>query len=193
MEDALQYTQLAVNIIIILLFIMMIVLISLLMKTVKNITEKINKLTDGVMSVRPKVEMTIEKINSIADVVKPKVGTAIDKINSISENVDHLITQVNDNVVVLATVVDKVRGTADNILDFEKRVQSRIEPPVMNTVNTISAISVGVKTFINELKSSKKSKASTNENRLRDSEDFDFMAGIDDEKSDDLNEKTGRF
>lgn len=145
---------------------MLIVMLSMLMKTVKNITEKINKLSDNVMSVKPKVELTIEKINSIADIVKPKVGVTIEKINTISENVNKLITTVNDNVHVLSTVVEKAKYTADNILDFERKIQDRIEPPVLNTVNKFAAISVGVKTFFSNLKSTKKNKNLLREDKL---------------------------
>lgn len=169
MEEALQYTQLAVNIIFILLFIMLVVLVSMLIKSVKNITTKVEKLSDDVMSVKPKVE------------------TAIEKINSISENVNGLVTKVNDNIGVLATVVDKVKDTADNILDFERTVQSRIQPPVMNTVNTISAISVGVKTFFDKLVSSKKNKNILNENRLRNNFDFDDLTDDEDSELDEIN------
>ena len=141
MEDALQYTQLAVNIIIILLFIMLVVMVSLLIKSIKKITTKVEDLSGTVMTIKPKVEAAIEKVNSLTD------------------NVGKIVTKVNDNIDVLSTVVDKVKDTADSILEFEKRVQSRIEPPVMDTVNTIAAISVGVQTFIEKLKSSKKKKS----------------------------------
>ncbi|MEO8664323.1 MAG: hypothetical protein ABI462_02410 [Ignavibacteria bacterium] len=140
MEDALQYTQLAVNIIIILLFIMLVILASLLIKSVKNITAKFEELTMSAKDLKPKVEATIEKINSLSD------------------NVDVLVTKVNNNVDVVATIVDRAKFTADSIFDFEKKIQSRIEPPVMDTLNTIAAVSVGIKTFIDKLKSTKKKK-----------------------------------
>jgi len=138
MEDALQYTQLITNIIIIMLFIGLVVLLLGVIKSMKKITE------------------TIEKFSKDFTDVKPKIYETVDKINSLSDNVSTIVKKVNENVDVLGTVMDKVKDTADSIIEFEKKIQSQIEPPVMETLNTITAVSVGIKTFMDKWKSSKK-------------------------------------
>ncbi len=140
MEEALQITQLITNIIIILLFLGVLIVLFGLIKSAKKITEKVEVLT-----------------KDFAD-IKPKVYETVDKANSLSDNVNSFVSKINKNVDVLEDVVDKVKDTADSILDFEKRIQSKIEPPVMDTVNTISAVSVGVKTFFDSLKKNKSKK-----------------------------------
>lgn len=134
MEEALQITQLITNIIIILLFLGLVILLFGVIKQIKKISAKIENLS-----------------KDISD-VKPKVTEAIDKINSISENVNSVVKKVNDNIDILGTVVVRIKDTADSIIDFEKRIQTRIEPPVMDTLNTITAVSAGVKTFIDSWK-----------------------------------------
>lgn len=139
MEEALQITQLITNIIIILLFLGLVILLFGVIKQIKKISAKIENLS-----------------KDISD-VKPKVTEAIDKINSISDNVNSVVKKVNDNMDILGTVVDRFKDTADSIIDFEKKIQSKIEPPVMDTLNTISAVSVGVKTFMDSWKNKRKS------------------------------------
>ncbi len=134
MEEALQYTQLITNIIIILLFLGIMILVFNLNKQFRKITKKVEGLSSDVKE------------------IKPKVIESFDKIILLSDNINTAVKKVNENIDVLGTVVDKVKVTADSIIDFEKKVQSRIEPPVMDTVKTITAVSAGVKTFFDTWK-----------------------------------------
>ncbi|MDQ3020910.1 MAG: hypothetical protein M3R36_10115 [Bacteroidota bacterium] len=166
MEEALQYTQLITNIIIILLFIGLVILVFKLIKQIKKITEK------------------VEAFSNDFNDIKPKIFETLDKVKSISDNVNKVITKVNQNVDILGTIVDKVKDTAESIIDFEKKIQSRIEPPVMDTVKTISGISAGVKTFIEVWKNKKKNKV----NSAYSSEKFDEMTYSMDEVNKELEE-----
>lgn len=134
MEETLQITQIITNIVIILLFIGLVILVFGFIKQAKKITAK------------------VEDLSKDFSVIKPKVVESIEKINNLSDNVNGVVTKVNENVDVLSTVVDKVKDTAESILEFEKKIQNTIEPPVMDTLNTVTALSVGVKTFIDSWK-----------------------------------------
>lgn len=138
MEEALQISQLVTNIIIILLFILIVILIFKVIHTMRIVSEKVEKASVDFKDLKPKVETTVEKINSLSD------------------NVNSLVTKINSNVDVVETVVNNVKGTVDDILEFERKIQQKIEPPVMDTLNTVNAISVGVRTFFDRLKSSKR-------------------------------------
>lgn len=140
MEEALQYTQLITNIIIIILFIGLIIIVFRLISTIRNISARVEKLTSSVLEIKPKVEKAIEKINGVTD------------------NVNSFVVKINENVQVLTSVVDKFKIMAEGIIEFEQKVQKKIEPPVFDTVNTISALSIGVKTFFDRMKQSKQKK-----------------------------------
>lgn len=118
-----------------------------------------------------KISAKVSQLTIDIKTLKPKIETTVDKINSLSDNVDSLVTKVNKNVDVLSKVVEKVKDSADEIIDFQSKVRSRIEPPLMETANTIAAFSVGIKTFIEKMKSSK------NKNHYHD-ESFDRLAEI---------------
>ena len=152
MEETLQITQLITNIIIILLFTGLVILIFGLIKQAKKITDKIDNFS-----------------RDLSD-FKPKVSDSIDKINSLTENVNKIAIKVNDNIDVLGTVVDKVKDTAESVIAFEKKIQSTIEPPVMETLNTVTAVSAGVKTFIDSWKKNKTVTIKMNSNKRKESE-----------------------
>lgn len=140
MEETLQITQIITNIIIILFFLSLVILVFGLIKQAKKITSKIDDFSKDFSDIKPKVVESLEKINSLSD------------------NVNGVVLKVNDNVEVLTTVVEKVKDTAESVLEFEKKVQSSIEPPVMEALNTVTAVSVGVKTFFDSLKKNKNTK-----------------------------------
>lgn len=112
----------------------------------------------GLIKHAKKLTEKIEGFSKDFSDIKPKVYETVDKINLLSDNVNSVVTKVNDNVEILGTVVDKVKDTADSIMEFEKKIQNSIEPPVMETINTVSAVSAGIKTFFDSLKKKDKTK-----------------------------------
>jgi uncharacterized protein Yka (UPF0111/DUF47 family) len=52
-------------------------------------------------------------------------------------------------------IVDSFKDTADSIIRFEQKAQKEIEGQLFETINLISAITKGVKTFFTFLSSSK--------------------------------------
>jgi uncharacterized protein YoxC len=91
--------------------------------------------------------------------LKPKVADTIDKVNFLMENLTSVVVKVNENVEVLGIVVEKVKDTADGIIEFEQKIQNSIEPPVMDALNTVNAVSVGVKTFFEKWKENRSGKS----------------------------------
>lgn len=134
MEETIQYLQIITNVIIIILFIGISILVFSLIKTIKSISLKFSELSSQVTD------------------IKTKLDPAIDKIQTLTENVNGVVSAVRDNIDVLGKSVVKIKDTVDDIVDFEKKVQSKIEPPIMETANTIAAVSVGVKTFFDAYK-----------------------------------------
>ncbi|MCB0729123.1 MAG: hypothetical protein KDD00_16770 [Ignavibacteriae bacterium] len=162
METALQITQLLTNIVVILLFGGILLVLINLIKNLKKLNKKVESFSKDFSDVKPKLVDTIEKVNYLAD------------------NLSVVVRNVNDNIEVLGTVVDKVKDTADNIIEFEQKIQNTIEPPVMDTLNTITAVSVGVKTFFDALKRSKSDKLIEQENNY--DENFSSFDDSDEDK-----------
>lgn len=67
------------------------------------------------------------------------------KIRSISENVDEQMEGVRD-------AISSIRGVAEDIVTLERRVQERVEGPVLDTVAYLVAIIKGLRTFIERVR-----------------------------------------
>lgn len=163
METALQVTQLLTNIIVITLFAGILFVLISLVKYVKKLSVKVDSFSKDLSEVKPKLFETIDKVNFLAD-----------SLTIVTKN-------VNNNIDVLGTVVDKVKDTADSIIEFEQKIQNTVEPPVMDTLNTITAVSIGVKTFFDRLKESRSDKLVEPEDfHDNDSSEFDESDEFDD-------------
>jgi len=185
LEETIQYLQIATNIIIILLFIGLVILVFTLIKTLKKASSKIDEVSVQIKDIKGKLDPVIEKVqgltenvNMVVSKVKDHIEPVINKVGDLTDNVNNVITKVNENIVVLTTVVEKVKESTDSIVSkvqdttesivskfqdstdsifaFERKVRNKIEPPVMNTANTISAVSVGIKTFFETYKNRRK-------------------------------------
>lgn len=67
------------------------------------------------------------------------------KVRSISENVDEQVEGVRE-------AITSIRGVAEDIVLLERRVQERVEGPVLDTVAYLVAIIKGLRTFIERVR-----------------------------------------
>jgi len=140
LQEFIQYLQIITDIIVIILFIGIMISFFYLLKILKTATSKFEELTAEVKDVKAKLNPVIEKSGLVAD------------------NVNLILSKVKDNIDLLETSVTKINNVVDDVVEFERKVQSKIEPPVMETANTIYALSAGIKTFFDSYKSSRAKK-----------------------------------
>jgi uncharacterized protein YoxC len=68
------------------------------------------------------------------------------RMKSVAENID-------DQVLTVRESIASIREIADNIVALERKVQERIEGPVLDGVGFLSAVVNGVRTFLSRVRS----------------------------------------
>jgi uncharacterized protein YoxC len=91
------------------------------------------------------MEKDIKELSAKAIPVIENLEVITDRVKTITENID-------EQVDVVKHAVTALKGVADNIVEFERRVQERIEEPVLDTVTTFAALLKGVRTFVTRLR-----------------------------------------
>ncbi|MBI1806478.1 MAG: hypothetical protein HYR76_05445 [Ignavibacteria bacterium] len=91
------------------------------------------------------VEHDVKKLSARAIPVLENLEVITDKVKNIAESID-------GQVDVLKNAITSVKGVIDNMVDFECRIQERIEEPVLETIGTFAAVFNGVKAFIARLR-----------------------------------------
>ena len=100
-----------------------------IVRSVQSMEKNFDELQDKIMPVLQHTEAVMEDFAVISEDIKKQMG----KVNGI---------------------VDSVKATADSLIEFERKAQKQIEVPVFESLNFISAVYTGVKTFFTRLKES---------------------------------------
>jgi uncharacterized protein YoxC len=98
-----------------------------------------------VRSLLTTVEKDIKELSSKAIPVFENLEVITDKVKNVTETIDEQVQTVKDSI-------NAVKEVADSIVTFEKRVQERIEEPVLDIVSVFVSIVKGVRTFFERLR-----------------------------------------
>ncbi|HEY3251375.1 MAG TPA: DUF948 domain-containing protein [Ignavibacteria bacterium] len=139
-----QELDLLVKIAEIILFAALTILCIYLIVSVKKIT----KTADN-------INVTVETLGKNFEELKSKVEPLIVTTNAITADVKDITTDIKTQVSKVDDIVDSFKDTADSIIQFEQKAQREIEVQVFDTINLISAITKGVKTFFTYFSASK--------------------------------------
>lgn len=68
------------------------------------------------------------------------------RMKSIAESIDDQVLTVRDSIA-------SVRQIADNVVELERRIQERIEGPILESLSFLGALVKGIRTFSERLRS----------------------------------------
>jgi len=121
----------------IILFISLAVLAIYLISVFKRVTDSVQKIEQNVSNLEKKVEPLIDNANKAiidAGYITGDIKMQLDRVESI---------------------IDMVKDKGDQVIGFTSKIQGQIEKPVNESLNFISAIRSGVRTFFDHLKNNK--------------------------------------
>ncbi len=67
------------------------------------------------------------------------------RLKSVAESID-------DQVLTIRESISSVRRIADNVVDLERRVQERIEGPILDGISFAAAVVKGLRTFVDRVR-----------------------------------------
>ena len=79
----------------------------------------------------------------------PGILTNLDEITTDLNQTTHL---VHEQVDSFKNMVDKFGYIADDVVDFERTIRAEIERPILETVNTVSAVIKATRAFLEVLR-----------------------------------------
>ena len=69
-------------------------------------------------------------------------------LEAITSRIRTMTEDLEDEVEMVKHSIRAFRGVADSIVEFERRIQRKLEEPVMETVDTVVGAYKGVKAFL---------------------------------------------
>jgi uncharacterized protein YoxC len=76
----------------------------------------------------------------------------LDNLEAITTRVKGMTEHLEDQVAAITESFSSVKSIADNIVDLERRVQARVEGPLLETLGTLVAVIKGARTFVQRLR-----------------------------------------
>jgi len=76
----------------------------------------------------------------------------LDNMEAITTRVKGMTEHVEDQVQAISDSFASVKAIADNIVDMERRVQARVEGPLLESLGTVAAVIKGARTFVQRLR-----------------------------------------
>ncbi|MBP1678810.1 MAG: hypothetical protein H6Q29_721 [Bacteroidetes bacterium] len=96
-----------------------------------------------------------EFVNVLERDVHEVSGRAIpvlDNMEAITTRVKGMTEHMEDQVQAITESFSSVKAIADNIVDLERRVQMRIEGPLLESLGTVAAVVKGLRTFVQRIR-----------------------------------------
>lgn len=98
-----------------------------------------------VRDVLTNVERDIREMTARTVPVLENMEYITSRVKSITENIDDQVLMVRDSV-------GSIKEIADNVVALERKVQERLEGPILDTVAFVAAVFKGVRTFVDRVR-----------------------------------------
>lgn len=86
--------------------------------------------------------------STVKDVAARTLPT-LNNLEIITTKIRVIVENFDEQIALLKSSVETLKGVADNIAAFERRVQDAIESPIMEVMNTVGGVIRGFITFFN--------------------------------------------
>ncbi len=76
----------------------------------------------------------------------------LDNLEFITARLKSITESVDDQVLIVRESINSVKQVADNVVELERKVQERIEGPILDTVAFVAALFKGFRTFVDRVR-----------------------------------------
>ncbi len=99
-----------------------------------------------------KVKTLLVQIESDVKNVSARVIPVLENMEVITSKLRSITANFDDQMTIVKSAVQSIKEIADSIVEFERRVQDRIEAPVLEVAGLLGSVVRGIAAFINRLR-----------------------------------------
>lgn len=125
------------------LFIYLTILLSRIRPLIDTATRGVQDLVGEVQQTRIAVGVVVE---NLAGVAKQAEGT-VARLNTQLENIEGIVVSASDISRDVTEVVDSAKQVVVSVLDLEQNIQRKVQAPVLEILNLLTALSRGIRAF----------------------------------------------
>ncbi|RPH34943.1 DUF948 domain-containing protein [bacterium] len=98
------------------------------------------------------VKQSISTIETTVKDVATHVIPVLDNVEFLTAKAGSISETVEEQMGVVKQSVGSLKSMTDSIVQFEQDIQNRVEGPIRETASVVSAVSKGVKTFFERVR-----------------------------------------
>ncbi len=98
------------------------------------------------------VKTLLVQIESDVKNVTARVIPVLENMEVITSKLRSITANFDDQMTIVTNSVQSIKEIADSIVEFERRVQDRIEAPVLEVAGILGSVVRGIAAFINRLR-----------------------------------------
>ena len=99
-----------------------------------------------------KVRAILGHIETDVKEISVRVIPVLENMEVITSKLRSITANFDDQMTIVKSSVQSIKEIADNIVDFQRRVQERIEAPVLEVAGIVGSVVRGIAAFINRLR-----------------------------------------
>lgn len=99
-----------------------------------------------------RVKTLLTQIESDVKEVSSRVIPVLENMEVITSKVRSITANFDDQMTIVKSSVQSIKEIADSIVEFERRVQDRLEAPVLEVAGILGSVVRGIAAFINRLR-----------------------------------------
>lgn len=80
-----------------------------------------------------------------------RIIPTLENLEVITKKIRVIVENFDEQIAMLKSSVETLKGVADNVAAFERRVQDAIESPIMEVMNSLGGIIRGFTAFFNRI------------------------------------------
>lgn len=84
--------------------------------------------------------------------VATRVLPVLENMDFITSRVKGITENIDDQVMLVRESLLSIKRVAENVVDLERKVQDRVEGPIIETVGFLAALFKGVRTFVERVR-----------------------------------------
>ncbi len=98
-----------------------------------------------------KLRDLLSTIDSNLKEVATRTIPILENLEVITKKIRVIVENFDEQIAMLKSSVETLKGVADNVAAFERRVQDAIESPIMEVMNSLGGVIRGFTSFFNRI------------------------------------------
>ncbi|MDP1677752.1 MAG: hypothetical protein Q8L88_12915 [Bacteroidota bacterium] len=98
-----------------------------------------------------KLRDLLSTIDSNLKEVATRTIPTLENLEVITKKIRVIVENFDEQIAMLKSSVETLKGVADNVAAFERRVQDAIESPIMEVMNSLGGVIRGFTSFFNRI------------------------------------------